>query len=251
MSRFVLAVLAVLLVASAAWAEPTEIVVHVRGQGSKFIGTSMAGARVILENADTGAILAQGVTKGSTGDTDRTMTDKRDASAVIVTPETARFAATLDLDEPTRIRVRTAGPLAQPQTGNEATATRWVVPGKHVRNGNAWLVELPGLTVDVLEPRAASRAPAGSVSISANVVMNCGCPITPGGLWNADVFEVVARIAKDGAYWKTVQLAYGGEPSLFTGEFRPGEPGVYGITVYAYDPRDGNTGIDRTAITVK
>lgn len=251
MPKLLLTFLAVILITSAAWAEPTEIVVHVRGQGSKFMGTSMAGARVVLENADTGAILAQGATKGSTGDTERIMTDKHETNAVIVTPETARFATTLDLDEPTRIRVRTAGPLAQPQTGNEATATRWVVPGKHVRDGNAWLIELPGLTVDVMEPRAAGHVPAGPVSITANVVMNCGCPITPGGLWDADVFEVAARITRDGDVWKTVSLTYGGESSLFTGEFQPREAGVYDITVYAYDPRDGNTGIDRTAVTVK
>ena len=42
-------------------AEPTEITVRVLGKDSKFVGTSMGGARVILRDAETGEILAKGM----------------------------------------------------------------------------------------------------------------------------------------------------------------------------------------------
>lgn len=246
MHRFCLAILFIVLAISTAHAEPTQIVVHVRGQGSKFIGVSMSGAEVVLRNADTGEILAKGVTTGSTGDTGLIMREQHQTGAVIATQDAARFATTLDLDESTRIRVTARGPMAQPQAGNEASSTRWVVPGKDAAEGNAWLIVLPGMAVDVLEPRAAERTGEGEIAIVANVIMNCGCSLTPGGLWDTAAYEVAARVAKDGEVLTTVPLEYAGEASLFRGTFTPDESGVHEITVYAYDPRDGNTGLDRT-----
>ncbi|MGI9294983.1 MAG: hypothetical protein ACR2PS_13455, partial [Pseudomonadales bacterium] len=43
-------------------AEPTEISVHVLSRDAKFVGTSMGGARVVIENVQTGEVLAQGLT---------------------------------------------------------------------------------------------------------------------------------------------------------------------------------------------
>lgn len=246
MHRFFLTFLFVALAITTAHAESTEIVVHVRAQGSKFIGSSMSGVEVVLRNADTGEILAKGVTTGDTGDTERIMREKHTTNAVITTPDAARFAVTLDLDEPVRIRLTARGPRAQPQAGNEASATRWVVPGKHAAGGNAWLLVLPGLAVDILEPRAAERVAEGDVDIIANVIMNCGCPLTPGGLWDADTIEIAARITKAGELVETMPLEYAGEPSLFRGAYAPTESGAYEIAVYAYDPSDGNTGLDCT-----
>ena len=57
------------LIPAASLAEPTEIVVRVLGNDSKFIGTSMGGMRVTLRDAQTGEILATGLTQGATGDT--------------------------------------------------------------------------------------------------------------------------------------------------------------------------------------
>ena len=68
-----LAALSSFLTLSAAQAEPTEIVVRVLGNDSKFIGTSMGGMRVTLRDAQTGEILATGLTQGATGDTRRIM----------------------------------------------------------------------------------------------------------------------------------------------------------------------------------
>jgi hypothetical protein len=34
------------------------------------------------------------------------------------------------------------------------------------------------------------------IDVRANVMMMCGCPIEPGGLWDANAFEVAALIKK-------------------------------------------------------
>jgi len=68
--------------ATAAFAEPTEITVRVLGKDSKFVGSSMGGARVVLRDAQTGEILSQGVTEGSTGDTKRIMLPEGGARAI-------------------------------------------------------------------------------------------------------------------------------------------------------------------------
>ena len=63
----------------AAWtqtakAEPTDIIIRVLAKDAKFIGMETGGAKVILRDADTGEILAQGVTSGGTGNTPKIMT---------------------------------------------------------------------------------------------------------------------------------------------------------------------------------
>src|SRR5680860_1561305 len=73
---------ALTFVPTLASAEPTDITVRVLGKDSKFVGSSMGGARVIVRDADTGEILAQGVTEGSTGDTKRIMGPQDDSRAL-------------------------------------------------------------------------------------------------------------------------------------------------------------------------
>ena len=48
--------------AQIAIAEPTEITVRVMAKDSKFIGTETGGAQVTLRDADSGEVLAQGLT---------------------------------------------------------------------------------------------------------------------------------------------------------------------------------------------
>jgi hypothetical protein len=43
-----------------------------------------------------------------------------------------------------------------------------------------------------------------------------------------------------------VDLAYAGETSRFAARLPLDAPGVYEALVYAYDPVNGNTGLDRT-----
>ena len=119
---FILALFALslpLLAPVAVQAEPTEIVVCVLGNDSKFIGTSMGGMRVTLRDAQTGEILATGLTQGATGDTRRIMHEDGGRRAQLSDDSAAKFIATIDLDEPRLIEVEAYGPLAQRQAATQ------------------------------------------------------------------------------------------------------------------------------------
>jgi len=246
------AALALLLLAPLAAAEPTEIEVRVLSQGAKFIGTSMGGVLVTLRDAQTQELLASGVTRGSTGDTERIMKAPLRHHDAVATPDAAVFRATLDLAEPRLVEVAASGPLGQRQAMNRATSTMWVVPGKDVKGGDGWLLELPGFSVDVLAPPAHQglRGIPQKVAVRANVTMMCGCPIEPGGLWDADRFEVRALVSRDGKPLRELPLGFAGETSQFAAELEIDAPGAYEVLVYAYDPANGNTGLDRTTFYV-
>jgi len=241
-----------LLAASGASAEPTTITVRVLSKGAKFVGTSMGGALVTLTDVHTGELLAKGVTRGSTGNTARIMNAAHERGGVLSTPDAAKFEVTLDLDAPRLIEVRARGPMAQPQGTNTVSATQWVVPGRDVSGGDGWLLELPGFVVDVTAPPAHVKL-AGvpyEVRLEANVTMMCGCPITPGGLWDADRYEVRAVIERGGERTGEVALGYAGAASQFAGTVEVTRPGVYEATVFAHDPENGNTGLDRVTFIV-
>ena len=76
--------------------------------------------------------------------------------------------------------------------------------------------------------------------------MMCGCPIEPKGLWDADKLEVKANVKRNGERITQLDLAYAGETSQFEAKVPVEAPGDYEVIVFAYDPRNGNTGIDRT-----
>lgn len=244
---------AALLLPSSASAVETAVEVRVISQGAKFVGSSMGGARITIEDAATGRILAEGVTAGSTGDTARIMGEKADRRAVLSTPGAALFATTLELDGPRRLRFTARGPLAQPQAEQEASVTQWVVPGKPLTGGDGVLLELRGLVVDVLAPPAHSqvRGVPRQVEVRANVTMLCGCPVEPGGLWDADRMEIRARVERDGEPFAEIDLPYAGSSSQFAGSFQADGPGLYTITAYAWDAGNGATGVDMTTVVLR
>lgn len=241
-----------LLATSVASAEPTDITVRVLSKDAKFVGSSMGGARVVLRDADTGKILAEGVTEGGTGDTDLIMHTDRGRRTTLSTEDAAKFTATIDIDEPRLIEVEVFGPLAQRQSANRVTATQWVVPGEDITGGDGWLIELPGYVVDVLAPPSHLKLPPEmrKVELRANVSLMCGCPITPGGLWDSRELTVKALVTRDGEKLPPIDLAYAGAPSQFAGSVTVDAPGLYEVTVYAHNPRSGNTGLDSTTFMV-
>jgi len=249
---FALALAATAVITPPAYAEPTDITVRVLGKDSKFVGTSLGGAQVILRDAHTGEILAKGVTAGSTGDTKRIMHEGDGRRTTMSDERAAKFTATIDIDEPRLIEVEAFGPLAQQQGAMRATATQWVVPGEDITGGDGWVIELPGYIVDVLAPPAHVKLPpeTETVDLRANVALMCGCPIKPGGLWDADEMTVKALVTRNGEKLAPIDLAFAGETSQFAAAVPVTEPGIYDVTVYAHHPGNGNTGIDRTTFIV-
>jgi len=239
------AAIAIFASAAVASAEPTHVTVRVISKGAKFIGSSMGGVQVTIKDADTGEVLAEGVTSGATGDTARIMKDRRSSSTVLFTEGAAEFRVTLDLEEPRRVEVTAYGPLSPKKAANRVSATQWLVPGKHVARGDAWLLEMPGLVVDVAAPPADVLPAPQRIVLSANVMMMCGCPLGPDTEWNIADFEVRAVIARDGKRVTEIPLEYAGKHSRFGTEYVAEQPGSYEATVYAYQRENGNTGLDR------
>lgn len=171
--RRALVALLVAVAAVPAAAEPTRLTVRILSKDAKFIGTSMGGVRVSIRDADTGEILAEGIARGGTGDTARIMGEGRRRGQPLATPDAASFTAMLDLEEPRRVEVVAFGPLAQLQAAAKVSATQWLLPGKHVDQGDGLLLVMPGLAVDVLSPPAHARLGAAplKVPLRANLTM--------------------------------------------------------------------------------
>src|SRR4030095_9949307 len=82
--------------AQAAMAEQTQIVVRVMAKDAKFVGTETGGGQITLRAADSGKVLAQGLTAGETGSTPKIMTDGRARRDVLSDEKSAKFTASLD-----------------------------------------------------------------------------------------------------------------------------------------------------------
>jgi hypothetical protein len=163
----------VFLTGTSVFAVPTRITVHVKSKDAKFLGTSMGGALVSVKDVETGELLAQGLTTGGTGDTTRIMQTPLVRSMPLSDESAAQFTATIEIDEPRRIEVSAYGPMANQQAANRVSATQWVVPGKHITAGDAWMLELPGFAVDVIAPPVpvTLNGVPQNITITAKVVM--------------------------------------------------------------------------------
>jgi len=246
--------LLLVICASAAIAAPTEIVIRVIAKDAKFIGhDDTGGVQITLRDADTGELLAQGVTTGGNGRTAKIMTDGH-ARRDTLSEGAAKFSATLDLQRPRRIQVTATGPMLPKGAAMTVTSTQWVLPGKPVNGGDGWVLEMPGFAIALADPIPASVQLNGKetkISIQARIAMQCNCPITPGGLWDTNKFQLGAMLEKDGKTSSSTPLAYAGRPSMFRGEITIAEPGNYTVDVFAYDPTNGNTGLIKVPLSVR
>lgn len=254
----VAAVLATTPVAGSAEAqEPTRVIVRAVARDAKVIGSGVGGARITLRDAATGEVLAEGMQEGSTGSTEAIMLTPRlrGLTAYGADPEAAGFLAELALDRPTRVEIVAEGPLGTPGATQRASRTILVVPGRDVV-GEGVILELNGLTVELLSP--ASEDPAvgpvpvdpGPIEVRARVTMLCGCPTEPGGMWDSEQMEILARLLLDGEVVAETPLEYAGETSIHAGTLPDPGPGTATIEVIAADPARANFGMARQVILV-
>ena len=230
--------------------QETEVMIRVQSKDAKFIGTSLGGARIIVKEEETGKILSEGITRGSTGDTERIMNTPRTRGNRLTDESTAGFLAKLDIDKPVFVTIEAIGPVSKKQAAVKTTTQQWIIPGKHIK-GEGIILEIPGFVVDILSPQTHESLGANTeIEITANVVMMCGCPVTEGGLWNANDYKVNALITREGKEEAEIALKPLPKPSTFQGTINL-SPGNYEITVYAFDPSTGNTGLDKTNIIIQ
>ncbi len=110
--RLLGAVAMLLLAVRPAAAEPTKIDVRVIARGAKFSGWLYDARAGDADDADTGEILARGVTSGTTGDT-QGHDWRRDNGGKRADADTAAFRTTLNLDHPRRITATVTGRSAK------------------------------------------------------------------------------------------------------------------------------------------
>jgi hypothetical protein len=242
-----------MLLSVATWATPTKVVVRAKAKDAKFIGSSVGGAMVIIRDASTNEILAKGMTTGSTGNTGLIMRQARQRYQSIADDRTAKFEATIDIKAPTFVTIQVMAPYNKKQATVTAQTQVWLIPGKDIA-GEGIVVEIPGFIVDVLAPQTHAFTSLGKnnnqLKVTANVVMMCGCTISKGGLWDGDKMEAKALIKRNGEDYKTVTLKLGKKVNTFEGVLKTTETGLYEITVYVYDARTGNTGVDKVNVVV-
>jgi len=230
--------------------QPTEIVVRAKAKDGKFIGSSVGGAMIRIKDAESGEILASGLTKGSTGNTELIMKQNH-SRYTSITKDAAAFKTALHISKPIFLTIEVVSPYIKKQARVLSQTQTWLVPEKHI-NGDGLIVEVPGMIVDVLSPgtHLYSSVKNSPFEIKANVVMMCGCIITKNGLWDGNNIEVAAIVNKDDEFLQTIPLEMQDEMNTFKSSLQAKGPGKYQITVYAYDPKTGNTGVDQMSFVV-
>ncbi len=194
----------------------TKVMVRVVARDAKVIGSGVGGAKVTIVNAATGAILAEGLQEGGTGNTDLIMSTPHARGATLYDTEgAAGFLAELQLSEPTVVNVSAVGPLAYPQAMRAATKQILLVPGQDVV-GDGVILELHGFIVEVVSPEPLDPV-SDEIEVTARVRMMCGCPITPEGMWDAEAKTFVVLLKANGRIISTAELEYAGDPNMFEG----------------------------------
>jgi hypothetical protein len=174
MMKLLFATALLLMFANLSWAVPTTVTVRAKSKDAKFIGSSMGGASVVIRDAKTGEILAQGLTAGGTGDGQKIMVDPVKRGVPISDMSAAKFEAVLDISEPKFVTIEVSGPMGQKQSIAKSTTQVWILPGRNIE-GDGLVIEVPGFSVSLLSPQAQGtyRLSGGAVTVpvKANIVM--------------------------------------------------------------------------------
>ena len=249
--KYILSSFFLLIIVSSIQAQKQETTIMIRAQAkdAKFIGSSIGGAKILVKNALTNEILAEGVTTGSTGNTKLIMNDPQERNKSITTSETAGFLATLNIEKPLFVTIEAFAPINKKQASVTSSTQLWIIPGKNI-TGDGVVLEIPGFIVDILSPQTHEKLSSNTnIEIKANVVMMCGCPVTDNGMWDASKYQVNANISNSEGLVKELELKIGEKPSTFSGTIDL-KSGLYEILVYSFDPFTGNSGVDKTNIIV-
>lgn len=232
--------------------ESTRVVVRAAAQDAKLLHDGVGGALIRIVNTQTGAVLAEGVQRGSSGSTEQIMHQPQERGAPIYdTPDAAHFETTLMLDRPTTVTVTALGPRDYPQARQRTSTTMTLVPGEHV-TGNGIVLTLHGFIVEALRPTDRSVSAGETFDVRARVRMMCGCPTKPGGLWDSSRYTIRAElVGPDGGVVATTPLSYAGTTSEYEGTITVPEGGITQLRVTAVDAERANAGSATVDLTMK
>lgn len=240
-------------VSAPARAVDTDLTISVLAHDGTFIGSAAGGVSIIIRDKRTGDIIANGTTAGTSGDQKTLMSGTRARDALLTTDDSARLELTLDLLEPVPVTISATGPLAQPQSMVTASFDTVLIPGKDYTSGNGILIELPGLSVDVLNPPVNTSIPFDPntpVTVVANVMKLCPCLIAADSPWPPERYEVQLHVYKDLRYITAAPMQYAGSPGQFIANLKLPQPGGYKFLVTAFDSKTKEVGMDATTVTL-
>jgi len=234
-----------LIFSANAMAIETSVMIRAKAVDAKYIGTSVGGVKVVVEDAETGEILDQGWINGGTGSTKAIIKEPITRGQVLTDDKTAGFLAKVDINSPRLLRFKLVGPYAYRQALQEATVTSWVIPGKDIL-GDGITLNMPGFIVDawtrVLE--------GGKLEIYTKASLLCGCPIYPDGPWDPKNYEATAILMQNDEKVGELSLDFTGPVGLFSGKTTLEQAGYYKAIVYLFDKTTGNVGVDRTMFEI-
>jgi len=238
-----------------AQAQTTKVVIRARAKDAKFIGTPIGGAYVIVRDDLTGEILAKGLTTGASGNTDVILKNPILRGKTITDSATAKFVATVNITEPTFADIEVIAPVNRRNGTVKATTQVWLIPGKDIL-GEGIVLEIPGFILDVLSPTThqfikLDTIKNGELKFKASLTLECGCPISKGGVWNSDDITVNAIVKREGVKTGEIPLQLTSQNNIFEGTLPVKQKGDYELDVYAYNPKTGNTGVDRINFVVQ
>jgi hypothetical protein len=254
----------------------SAITVRVQAKGGKFLADDIGGAEVIIRDAQTGQWLGGGLALGTDSGTLSPQYSPDASLSAIVTPaddpcgtptiqwlspsgSTSGLVAELPISRPTLLEITAFGPFGGLQSAHRVTSTQWIVPGQILDQGPGFVIEIPGLLVQVMEPATHLAIPSTSLPytlpLQVNVTMMCGCQIADGQPWIPSDFDVTAAIGPVGELaTDTVRLGFPGTtPSLFSGswEVPQGTTGYYQAVITAVQRSTGNTGTGTATFFIK
>jgi hypothetical protein len=240
-------------------ATTTPMMIRVQAKGGKFLADDIGGAEVTVRDARTGQRLGGGRVQGpDSGTLQANYVPSASLSAVVTPgtpprvqwlvpgPTTSGLTVHLPITQPTLLEIEVYGPLGGLQSAQRVVTHTWAVPGQPITQGPGFVVELPGLVLQVQQPPThleLAKAPA-SVSLMANVTMMCGCPIGNGLAWIPDDFTVTAAVERLGSGAPAAPVAFTliQTPSIFQGSFDLKIPGFYQAAITAVQKSTGNLG---------
>lgn len=232
-------------------AQATKVLVRVVARDAKIIGSGVGGVHVTIRDAESGAVLAEGVQEGSTGNTSSIMGPRERDGTVFDTEGAGGFLAELDVREPTRVIIEAVGPLGTDHAIQTASKSLLVVPGRDV-TGEGVILELNGFTVELLAPDDQAAVSVGEAfEVRAHLTMLCGCPTEPGGMWDSNDYEILARAIRGGEVVGEWPMEFTGTTSEFAASVTLDAPGEFELQVLAIDAAEGNAGMATRAVTVR
>ncbi|MFN0141199.1 MAG: hypothetical protein ACKVQW_14060 [Pyrinomonadaceae bacterium] len=238
----------------------TNIVIRPAARGGKYLGHDAAdsdnqSAVVALVNPNSGGNVAHGLaeapTPASAGPPN--LMDPVSRSEPFATDgDTVQVQLSVEIAEPTVLRVLVFGPLSYPDQARLAQADITVLPGVDIGTDPMYpeglVIEIPGLCIS----NVSANLQGPQFNCNAKVTMMCGCPIgneTPWPWPYTDFHVTLVTRTQSGALYN-YPLSFVQTPpkpnhnSLFAGQWTnqaPGDP-VVEAWIYASEPKLGNQG---------